>query len=119
MQLNAQDDGNRKFILSTLDEQTPKDSDAWKEGYKTIDQISRERIRRSAKNVKDASGFRALKVDSTGLREDIFKTSNDLNQEDLLFDIDNQLENRSDYDLLYDILIDSALEFNKKLNMIL
>ena len=37
MQLNAQDDGNRKFILSTLDEQTPKDSDAWKEGYKTID----------------------------------------------------------------------------------
>ena len=60
-----------------------------------------------------------MKVDSTGLREDIFKTANDLNQEDLLFDIDNQLENRSDYDLLYDILIDSALEFNKKLNMIL
>ena len=56
-----------------------------------------------------------MKVDSTGLREDIFKTSNDLNQEDLLFDIDNQLENRSDYDLLYDILIDSALEFNKKI----
>ena len=54
-----------------------------------------------------------MKVDSTGLREDIFKTANDLNQEDLLFDIDNQLENRSDYDLLYDILIDSALEFNK------
>ena len=49
MQLNAQDDGNRKFILSTLDEQTPKDSDAWKEGYKTIDRLSRERIRRSAK----------------------------------------------------------------------
>lgn len=115
MQLNAQDDGNRKFILSTLDEQIPKDSDAWKEGYKTIDQISRERIRRSAKKLKDTSGFRALKVDNTGLREDIFKTSNDLNQEDLLFDIDNQLENRSDYDLLYDILIDSALEFNKKI----
>ena len=115
IQLNAQDGGNRKFIISTLDEQTPKDSDARKEGYETIDQISRERIRRSAKKSKDVSGFRALKVDNTGLREDVFKTSNDLKQEDLLSDIENQLENRSNYALLYDVLIDSALEFNKKI----
>ena len=115
IQLNAQDGGNRKFIISTLDEQTPKDSDARKEGYETIDQISRERIRKKKKKSKDVSGFRALKVDNTGLREDVFKTSNDLKQEDLLSDIENQLENRSNYALLYDVLIDSALEFNKKI----
>src|SRR5699024_8415822 len=41
--------------------------------------------------------------------------SNELEQEDLLSDIDNQLNNRSNYALLYDVLIDSALEFNKQI----
>ena len=40
---------------------------------------------------------------------------NELEQEDLLYDIENQSDNRSNYDLLYDVLIDSALEFNKKI----
>lgn len=112
IQLNLQDGGNRKFIISTLDEQTPKDSDARKEGYETIDQISRERIRRSAEKLGDVSGFRALKVDSSGLNEDIFKTASELEQGDLLQDIDNQSDNRSDFDLLFDVLVDGALEYN-------
>lgn len=115
MEKNNEDGGQRKYIMVQLDEMINDKSKAHGSGYKTIDQISRERIRRAAKKLDDTSGFRALKVDKTRLNENIFKTANDLNQEDLLFDIDNQLENRSDYDLLYDILIDSALEFNKKI----
>ncbi|MFW2451351.1 site-specific DNA-methyltransferase [Staphylococcus cohnii] len=128
MQLNKEDEGNRRFILCTLDEKTytlnkdekiPKDDNtskvAFKNGYESIDQISRERIRRAAKKIGDKSGFRALKVDKTGLNENIFKTVNDLEQQDLLLDIDNQSENRSNYSLLYDVLIESALEFNKKI----
>lgn len=113
MQLNKEDSGNRKFIVATLDEETPENSEARKAGYTTIDQISRERIRRAAKKIGDTSGFRALKVDSTGLKEDVFKTAGDLNQVDLLQDIDNHSDNRSDYDLLYDVLVDGALEYNR------
>lgn len=128
MQLNHEDEGNRNYILCTLDERThilnngrkiAKDDNtskvAFENGYESIDQISRERIRRAAKKLGDASGFRALKVDRTRLNENIFKTANELEQEDLLLDIDNQLDDRSNYSLLYDVLIDNALEFNKQI----
>ncbi|MGF2152637.1 site-specific DNA-methyltransferase [Enterococcus casseliflavus] len=117
MQLNKEDSGNRKFIIVTLDEETPENSEARKAGYTTIDQISRERIRRAAEKIGDTSGFRALKVDSTGLKEDVFKTAGELDQVDLLKDIDNQSDNRSDYDLLYDVLVDAALEYNRPITI--
>lgn len=117
MQLNAEDGGNRKFIVATLDEETPENSEARKAGYNTIDQISRERIRRAAEKIGDTSGFRALKVDSTGLKEYVFKTAGELDQVDLLQDIDNHSDNRSDYDLLYDVLVDGALEYNRPITI--
>lgn len=117
MQLNAEDGGNRNFIVVTLDEETPENSEARKAGYKAIDQISRERIRRAAAKIGDTSGFRALKVDSTGLKEDVFKTAGELDQADLLEDIYNHSDNRSDYDLLYDVLVDSALEYNRPITI--
>ncbi|MGI5077183.1 DNA methyltransferase [Treponema maltophilum] len=52
MQLNAQDGGSRKFIMVQLDEHVKKGSEAEKAGYKTIDEIGRERIRRAAEKIK-------------------------------------------------------------------
>ena len=52
MQLNAQDGGKRKFIMVQLDEHVKKGSEAEKAGYKTIDEIGRERIRRAAEKIK-------------------------------------------------------------------
>ena len=52
MQLNAQDGGNRKYICVQLDEPTDEKSEARKEGYKTIFEITRERILRAAKKIK-------------------------------------------------------------------
>ncbi|WP_430599652.1 site-specific DNA-methyltransferase [Enterococcus sp. DIV0179] len=117
MQINDEDGGSRKFIVATLDEETPESSEARQAGYMTIDQISRERIRRAAEKIGDTSGFRALKVDSTGLKEDVFKTAGELDQVDLLQDIDNHSDNRSDYDLLYDVLVDGALEYNRPITI--
>ncbi|MDR0609701.1 MAG: site-specific DNA-methyltransferase [Planctomycetaceae bacterium] len=57
MQLNAEDDGNRKFIMVQIDEPTPPDSEAFKSGYKTIDKIARERIKRAAKKIKTEKGL--------------------------------------------------------------
>src|SRR5690606_21758273 len=48
--LNSEDAISRKFILVQVPENTPKDSDAFKAGYKTICEIGKERIRRSANN---------------------------------------------------------------------
>lgn len=134
MQLNKDDGGDRKFILGTLDEDliklqettTDKNKKTVKNAINfltsnnwptTPDYISRERIRRAAEKIGDTSGFRALKVDSTGLKEDIFKIAGELDQVDLLEDIDNHSDNRSDYDLLYDVLVNSALEYNRPITI--
>jgi adenine specific DNA methylase Mod len=51
MQLNAEDGGNRKFIMVQLDEETNPDSEARKAGYNTIDEIARERIIKAGKKI--------------------------------------------------------------------
>ena len=53
MQLNAEDGGNRKFIMVQLPEKTAEDSEAYKAGYKTIADIGKERIRRTGKKIMD------------------------------------------------------------------
>ena len=52
MKLNSEDAGNRRFIMVQIPELTPKDSEARKAGYDTIDQIGQERIRRAASKIK-------------------------------------------------------------------
>ena len=53
MQLNAEDGGNRKFIMVQLPEATDEKSEAYKAGYKNICEIGKERIRRAGKKIKD------------------------------------------------------------------
>lgn len=134
MKLNSEDGGSRKFIIATLDEDLDdlfiKSDNKAKISLRnaidflesrrlphTLDYISRERIRRAAEKIGDISGFRSLKVGSTGLKEDVFKTAGELDQVDLLQDIDNHSDNRSDYDLLYDVLVDGALEYNRPITI--
>jgi adenine-specific DNA-methyltransferase len=119
MQLNAEDGGNRKWIMVQLPEETDEKSEAYKAGYKTIPDIARERIRRAgdkiAKEHPDAKvdyGFRALKIDDLN-EKDVHKTPGQYQQDSLLDSVDNIKEDRSDLDLLYGVLIKSALELNK------
>lgn len=53
MQLNAEDGGNRKYIMVQLPEIIKEDKPAYKAGYRTIDEIGRERIARAAKKIKE------------------------------------------------------------------
>lgn len=55
MQKNAEDGDNRKFILVQLPEECRPDSEAAKAGYKTIDEVGMERIKRAAKKIKEAN----------------------------------------------------------------
>lgn len=52
MKLNAMDGGNRQYILVQIKEQFQENSEAFKSGYKTIDEVGMERIRRAAKKIK-------------------------------------------------------------------
>lgn len=75
MELNAEDSGQRKFILVQLPEETDEKSEAYKAGYKNICEIGKERIRRAAKKIAEENpeakfdgGFRVLKCDTSNMK---------------------------------------------------
>lgn len=77
MQLNAEDGGNRKFIMVQLPELTDEKSEAYKAGYKNICEIGKERIRRAGKKIKEeyqtANGFEQLGIDSAHYMDDVME----------------------------------------------
>ncbi len=124
MQLNAEDGGNRKWIMVQLPEETDEKSEAFKAGYKTIPEISRERIRRAGNKIAsehpDAKvdyGFRALRIDETN-HKDVYRPAADYQQNMLDSLVDNIKEDRSDLDLLYGVLTATAWELNKPLETV-
>ena len=69
MQLNAEDGGNRKFIMVQIPEETDEKSEAYKAGYKNICEIGKERIRRASKKIHEDKpdavfddGFKVYKI---------------------------------------------------------
>ncbi len=121
MQLNAEDGGNRKWIMVQLPEKTPVDSEARKAGFLTIPEIARERIRRAgdkiAKEFPEAKldyGFRSLVIADTNYKE-VYRPVNEITQDSLLETVDNIKEDRTELDLLYGVLTQLALELNRPL----
>lgn len=119
MKLNAEDGGNRKWIMVQLPEETDAKSEAFKAGYKTIPEISRERIRRAGDkiagenpDVKVDYGFRSLVIADTNYKE-VYKSAGEQQQSTLLDVVDNIKDDRSELDLLYGVLTQSALELNR------
>ena len=122
MQINAEDGGNRKFIMVQLPEQTDEKSEAYKAGYANIAEISKERIRRAGKKILDDNankegirnldiGFRVLKIDSTNMK-DVYYTPDALKQSDLLDLASNIKEDRTSEDLLFQVMLDWGLELS-------
>tara|TARA_B100001287_G_scaffold274655_1_gene280405 strand:- start:2433 stop:4304 length:1872 start_codon:yes stop_codon:yes gene_type:complete len=117
MQLNADDDGHRKHIQVQLPEPTDEKSEAFKAGYKTIAEIGKERIRRAAKKIAEENpekakdldlGFKVFKLDSSNIKgwdgnpEDV--------QQSLLDAVSNIKEERTEEDVLYEILLKYGLD---------
>ncbi|CAM3552712.1 site-specific DNA-methyltransferase [Moraxella osloensis] len=119
MQLNAEDGGNRKFIMVQIPEATDSKSEAFKAGYPTIAEISKERIRRAGAKIKADNadkegineldtGFRVLKIDTTNMN-DIYYRPQDYSQ-DLLHQLENNIkEDRTDEDLLFQFMLDTGV----------
>ena len=120
MQLNAEDGGNRKFIMVQLPEETSDDSEAHKAGYKNICEIGKERIRRAGKKIKEESplttqdldtGFRVFRVDSSNY-EEVEHTPKDWNQDQLDLFLNNIKSDRTDLDLLFGCMLDWGVQLS-------
>ncbi len=119
MQLNSEDGGNRKFIMIQLPEETEEGSEAYKAGYKNICEIGKERIRRAGKKIKEEhpeakdldTGFRVLRLDESNF-EDVERTSNEYNQDQLELFLNNVKSDRTDLDLLFGCMLNWGVQLD-------
>lgn len=120
MAMNAVDGGRRRHISVQLPEACEEQSDALKAGYKTIAEISKERIRLVGKKLKQATagkpdiskldvGFRVLKIDSSNMKE-VFYTPDAVAQDQLFDQVNNIREDRTAEDLLFQVLLDWGVD---------
>ncbi len=123
MQLNAEDGGNRKFIMVQLPEKTDEKSEAHKAGYETICEIGKERIRRAGAKIKEENplgtmdldvGFRVLKCDSTNMKKVYYRPDE---YDPSMFDslADNIKEDRTPEDLLFQVMLDLGILLSSKI----
>lgn len=115
MKLNAEDGGNRKFIMVQLPEECDKTSEAYKAGYKNICEIGKERIRRAAKQIKAEhpesnfdGGFRVFKLADSNMK-DVYYNPAEYSQDLLDKMTSNIKEDRNDMDLLYGCMLEWGL----------
>jgi adenine-specific DNA-methyltransferase len=125
-QLNAEDGGNRRFIIVQLPEACEQSSEAYKAGFSTIAEICKERIRRAGKNVltgamadgwKKDVGIRVLKVDTSNMA-DVYYAPDALDKGQIDLLIENIKPDRAAEDLLFQVMlswgVDLALSIEKK-----
>lgn len=127
MQLNAEDGGNRKFIMVQLPEQTDEKSEAYKAGYKNICEIGKERIRRAGEKILEENkdkenidkldvGFRVLKTDSSNMK-DVYYTPEDTEQS-FLDNLENNIEeDRTQEDLLFQVMLDLGVPLSSTIEV--
>lgn len=123
MKLNAKDNGNRKFIMVQLPEQTEKDSDEFKAGFQNICEIGKERIRRASKKIKEETGadidygFRVYRLDESNM-QDVYYRPQDYKQEALDLFADNVKPDRTADDLLAQVMLDWGLPLSLKIEQV-
>lgn len=123
MQLNASDNGSRKFIQVQLPEETDEKSEAYKAGYKNLCEIGKERIRRAAQKIKEETtadidyGFRVYRLDSSNMQEVYYKPQ-DYDQSNLDLFADHVKPGRTADDLLAQVMLDWGLPLSLKIEQV-
>ena len=126
MKLNAEDGGNRKFIMVQLPEKTEDKSEAYKVGYKNICEIGKERIRRAGKKIKEEAGlmgqnldtgFRVLKLDESNMADVYYTPAETHIQQTSFFDnlVNNVRDGRTPEDLLFQVMPECNLPLSSKI----
>ena len=126
MQINAEDGGNRKFIMVQLPERTDEKSEAYKAGYANICEIGKERIRRAGNKIVEENknkegiekldtGFRVLKLDDSNMN-DVYYNPSEYSQDLLSMLESNVKSDRNDLDLLFGCLLEWGLPLSLSYN---
>ena len=121
MQLNAEDGGNRRFVMVQLPEPTDEKDEAHKAGYMNICEIGKERIRRAGEKIKEENkdkeniedldiGFKVLKLDTSNIRK-WQPDYNDL-ERSLLDHVNNYVEGRTELDVVYEIMLKYGIDLS-------
>ena len=132
---NSENGGNRKFICVQLPEETEKDSEAYKAGFKTITDIAKERIRRVIQKIEKERkenknlfsendnkaldlGFKVFKLQSSNFkvwRGDKFENDEQLAKQLQAF-TDPTKEGSTEENMLYELLLKSGCDLNSKID---
>ncbi len=121
MKMNAEKQKHCPFIMVQLPEHISEKKK--EQGYETVCEIGKERIRRAGKKIKEESplttqdldtGFRVLKLDSTNM-QDIYYSPKDISQADLFSQIDNVKPDRTGEDLLFQVMLELGATLDSKI----
>lgn len=120
MQLNADDGGNRRFIMIQIPAAIDEASEPFKRGFTNIAEISKERIRKAGEKVLEGDaadgwnrdvGFRVLKVDTSNM-EDVYYSPDALSASSLSLFVDNIKPDRSPEDILFQVMLDWGVDLS-------
>ena len=118
LQINAEDGGNRKFILVQIPEFCEEKSEAAKAGFTRISDITKERIRRAGKEILEKCGntdwnrdigFRVLKIDTSNM-DDVYYSPDQLQKEKIDLFVENIRADRTSEDLLFQVMLDWGVD---------
>lgn len=121
MKMNAEKQKHCPFIMVQLPEHVSEKKK--EQGYETVCEIGKERIRRAGKKIKEESpltiqdldtGFRVLKLDSTNM-QDIYYSPKDISQADLFSQVDNVKPDRTGEDLLFQVMLELGATLDSKI----
>ncbi len=123
MQLNAEDGGNRKYIMVQLPQLCDEKTEAYKNGYKNICEIGKERIRRAGAKIKEEmentenldTGFRVFKLDSTNFNRWNVPLFEDIDINEYLNNAKEIVDDRTEVDAMFEILIKNGFPLTEKI----
>ena len=112
---NMSNQHSTKFICVQLPEPIAIDTEEYKQGFNTIAEIGKERIRRAGQKIKEENpmfsgdtGFRVFKLDSTNIRE--WDPNRDKLAETLEASVDHLKTDRTEQDILFELLLKLGLD---------
>lgn len=123
LQLNAETNGKRRFIHVQVNEILEEKTEAFKAGFNSIAEIGKERIRRAAKKIKAETGadidygFRVYRLDESNMQE-VFYRPQDLDQGKMDLFGDNVKPDRTEDDLLAQVMLDWGLPLSLKIKQV-
>lgn len=121
MKMNVEKNKHCSFVMVQLPEHISEKKK--EQGYETVCEIGKERIRRAGKKIKEESplttqdldtGFRVLKLDSTNM-QDIYYSPKDISQAELFSQVDNVKPDRTGEDLLFQVMLELGATLDSKI----